>query len=132
MVAALFNNPSLCGHCLTSLPENTWDFAMSEDLAFFVKSDANLQWNGNQPLQPKREWCIFESYHKNAGIGVTMGTNILPLKYLELFFRRVAGPVFAATFCVTAAPLGFAIKLIHVLGQKLEKGFVSCCHSCSG
>ena len=49
--------------------------------------------------------------------------NFLPLKYLELGVRHVIGGVGSVGLASVLYPLGFAVKLIHFLGQRLGQYF---------
>jgi hypothetical protein len=118
----IFNNSSLYGHCLTGLPEKAWEAAMTDDLILYQQPD---------PGSAQIEYCIFEKYtvterYPNGNVkSFIAATNVLPGKYIELLFRRVVGALITAALYLTAAPLGFAIKVIHHLGQQLANLHVS-------
>jgi hypothetical protein len=102
-----WNDPSLYGHCLTSLPNKLWSFSTSDNLATYTKPD---------PGTAERVFYIFEKYIKTNENGITAGTNSLIFSYSELLLRRVVGTFLTVGASLTLAPLGFAIKII-------QKGF---------
>ncbi len=116
----IWNNDQLYGHCFTSLPKKLWDFTTSNEL--FLYHHCN-------PAQARRVFWIVEEYREekeerwpNGNLKqfeIVHGSNILPFKYLELAFRRLGGAFFYGCVLLTIAPIGFAIKLIHQLGNTL-------------
>jgi hypothetical protein len=109
-----WNNDRLYGHTLTSLPGKLWRFSTSEKLVTYIKPE---------PGTSKTFLLIFERSTKieryPSGQIKKMDTrvrfNSLLFKYTEIGFRRVVGTCLTAGACVTAAPLGFAIK--NIWGQ---------------
>ncbi|MBS0652757.1 MAG: hypothetical protein JSR39_04430 [Verrucomicrobia bacterium] len=127
----IFYNESLYGHSLTSLPSAAWNVATSEDLLFYQKPD---------PGTAETVCCLFEKYMAverwpNGAIKrAEIATNILPLKYIEMIFRRVVGAICVAGLSITAAPVGLAVKAIHLLNLHMTnrcssshaQGFANC------
>jgi|GEM_PF-2246012 len=117
----IFNDNRLYGHCLTSLPNKIWDVFTAGNLIFYQTPDSGTA---------RREHCVFEHYGRvierwpNGNIKKEeFATNFLPAKYMELSFRWITGSAFTACLYTTAAPLGFAIKLIYILGLQLTNSW---------
>ena len=51
--------------------------------------------------------------HPNGVIEIEGGTNALLALHAEIGFRRILGSLLTAGATITAAPLGFAIKIIQ-------------------
>jgi len=109
-IKQVWNDKTLYGHCLTSLPGKIWSFTNSGRLITYTNLD---------PGTAKRYWLIFEKGTKTEryASGGTRTTetviNFLVLKYAEIAFRAIVGGSLAAGAGVTVAPIGFAIKIIH-------------------
>jgi hypothetical protein len=109
-IKQIWNDETLYGHCLTSLPGKIWRFTNSGRLITYTNLDIG---------SAKRYWLIFEKGTKTdryaSGKIHTSETvmNALPFKYAEIAFRAIVGGSLAVGASVTAAPIGFAIKLIH-------------------
>lgn len=109
-IKKIWNDDTLYGHCLTTLPNTMWNFATSDKLVTYTKPD---------PGSAERVFLIFEKYtrtekYPNGAIKRTeAGTNSLLFKYSEIGFRRIVGTLLTAGATITAAPLGFAIKIIQ-------------------
>lgn len=109
-IKKIWNDDTLYGHSLTTLPETMWKFATSEKLVTYTKPD---------PGTAERVFLIFEKYkstesHPNGVLkAAEYGTNSLLLKYSEIGFRRIVGFLLMAGATITVAPLGFAIKIIQ-------------------
>jgi fatty acid desaturase len=106
-IKQIWNDETLYGHCLTSLPGKIWRFTNSGRLITYTNLDIG---------SAKRYWLIFEKGTKTEryASGKTKSNetviNFLVLKYAEIALRAIVGGSLAS---VTAAPLGFAIKIIH-------------------
>src|ERR1700733_2813452 len=107
-IQQIWNDKSLYGHCLTSLPGVILKFATSDKLVTYTTPDAGTA---------KRVWLIFEEYTKTEvlsngrGKRIQFGTNSLLFKYAEIGIRRVVGTCLTIGAGITAAPLGFAVKI---------------------
>lgn len=106
----IWNDDSLYGHCLTSLPSKMWDFANPDTLFTYTIPD---------PGTAERVFFIFEKYISTTTWAngnphhICLGTNILLFKYSELGFRKITGMILSAGAMLTVAPIGFAIKTIQ-------------------
>ena len=107
-IEKIWNDDTLYGHCLTALPNKMLNFATSNKLLTYTKPDSGTA---------ERFFLIFEKYTRTEkypnGAIITKGTNSLLFKYSEISFRRIVGCLLAAGATITAAPLGFAIKIIQ-------------------
>lgn len=109
-IKKIWNNDTLYGHTLTTLPNKLWNFSTSDKLVTYTQPD---------PGTARRIFLIFEGYictekYPNGTIKRTqIGTNSLLLKYSEIGIRRIGGTFLTAGAAITAAPLGFAIKVIQ-------------------
>ncbi len=106
----IWNDRSLYGDRLTRFPGKLWHFTCSSKLYSYTKPD---------PGTAQRYLLIFEKYlitkrDSNGNYaGAQMGTNSLLFKYSEMGLRKVIGASLTAGALLTAAPLGFAIKIVH-------------------
>lgn len=117
-IQKVWNDDTLYGHYLTTLSDSMWNFATSDKLVNYTEPD---------PGTARRIGFIYESYIKtttfpNGNLNrFISSTNILPLKYAEIGFRRIVGTLLTAS----TAALGFAIKII-------QKTFEKCCDGLTG
>lgn len=108
-IKKIWNDDTLYGHCLTTLPSAMWNFATSDKLVTYTTPD---------PGTAERFFLIFEKYtrterYPSGDIRTECGTNSLLFKYSEIGFRIIVGTLLTAGATITAAPLGFAIKIIQ-------------------
>jgi hypothetical protein len=114
----IWNDRTLLGNFLTELPTKLWSFTTSDKLYTYTQPD---------PGTARKVYCIFEEYvktnHRPNGTveNVRVGSNILPLKYLESGLRKLCGFLSTATISLTAAPIGFALKVINFSGRELSR-----------
>ncbi|MBY0529395.1 MAG: hypothetical protein K2P51_04310 [Rhabdochlamydiaceae bacterium] len=114
-ISQIFQDSSLYGHCLTSLPEKAWKETTTDDLCFYPKLDEKPEFGG--PPEYGFLWKsggrVVERYPNGDLKKFTCATYFLPAGCIEWALRHVGGSLFTAVACLTAAPLGFAIKVIH-------------------
>lgn len=118
MLQRICNDPALCGHRLITLPSSLWNAAIKAPLLSYTPSTPGFP--------ATRSWLIFENYtqvthHNNGGISVTLGTNILPAKYLELTLRYLLGFTLGMTLCFTAVPIGGVMNMLHLLSMNIHQ-----------
>lgn len=111
----LYNNSSLYGHGLTSVPTK---------ICSSIGTYPSLSYTKPDPGTSKRVRLIFEKFvstkrFADGSSQIIFGTNVLPASYAEQAARYTLRYSLLFASCATVVPLGFAIKLIHVLGKEL-------------
>jgi hypothetical protein len=117
MVCAIWNNPNYYGHCLTQATESIWDFALTDNLWHYQ--------NMGEQGRIEKAWDRDTSYkftrHADGTSTYVIKQHDNLWKWLEIGLRRGAGVLFAVSVTPFTALLGFAIKIIHLLGLTIAR-----------
>ncbi len=110
-ITQIWNNGDLCGHCFTQLPTKLWKFAtkdrlvsysFGDDHGFFGNFD-NVTW-------------VSKVIDGKLDRTEETRTSVFPFNVIEFGVRRIGGSFLTVASGLTVAPLGFAIKIIHLVG----------------
>jgi hypothetical protein len=124
-IGQVYQDSSLYGHCLTTLPEKSWEATTTDDLIFYPKLEEEFGVLSPQyGLLWKSGVQVVERYPNGNIKELRIATHLLPAGCIEWALRRVGGSLFTAGLCLTATPLGFAIKMVHQVGRLIAHG----CH----
>ena len=106
----IFNDDTLYGHGLTSLPEKIWKFRSEASYYWSEpKSVGEANFLGRRVTRKRGEDCYtssFEFFFEKPIFGS-----------IEQVVRKVLGPLAAGVCCLTAVPIGFVAKMLHLAAR---------------
>ena len=112
----IYQNESLCGHLLTSLPHKVWGFTKN-DFCLYDRPDPGT-------LVIDRNYVIAKKIHYQKGNSTVYRTEFIFEKsvcdLIEFIGRRILGPCMTATSFSILSPIGFTAKLLHFYTRKIS------------
>lgn len=116
---SILNDKTLCGHALTSLPQQLWEFSQGELCYYGGPKGARVV---------EADYFLFQRVHYRTEKSWTFRTEMCIEKPLfdliEWIVRRVLGSC-AATFSLLLVPIGFTAKLLHAGFRKITQSSVA-------